>query len=125
MSELPRSKAPGWIYPNLASIGIYKTGGESWAEDTAKICANLSADLCRWAEGLADSGKGDSVVTTKLAEHWGQMTWANRFQEFVPDWSDPENIEAPLYELSNISDVTISMIASEFDAPCPLIEAYY
>ena len=121
---MPRDKAPGWIYPNLASIGIYKTGGDSWAEDTANICANLSADLCEWAENLADSPKGDGVNPTKLSEHWGQMTWANRFQEFVPNWSDPENIEAPIYDLGNISDVPVSMIVSENDQSCYWSEAY-
>jgi len=43
------------------------------------------------------------------------MTWANRFQEFVPDWSDPENIEAPLYQLGQISDVSVSMLVGEVD----------
>ena len=52
------------------------------------------------------------------------MTWANRFQEFVPNWSDPENIEAPIYDLGNISDVPVSMIVSENDQSCYWSEAY-
>ena len=43
---------------------------------------------------------------------------ANRFQEYVDDWSYPDKIEAPLYPIDQISKVPVSMFVADQDSVC-------
>ena len=118
-STLDLTKQPDYIYGNLTGQGIWKSGGDNWADETATICANLDQDLCDWAAEM-DSEIPQSI---KLGDHWNQMTWNNSFQSYVDDWSDPDNIAGTEYNLGNLDLLSVSMYVGENDAPCPPSEA--
>ena len=42
--------AAGIIKGELEKVGVYAIGTTTWTADKAKICADLSAELCQWAE---------------------------------------------------------------------------
>ena len=46
------------------------------------------------------------------------MVEATRFQEYVENWSNPGNMEAPLYPIDSISKVPVSIYVGEDDFLC-------
>ena len=78
-------------------------GGPNWDENVEKICELEDEEICLHAEYMEVSTSGIGVGT-KAPEHWAQMGWSARFQEFVDDWS-LDNTQAPLYPIEDISQV--------------------
>ena len=118
------SKATGYIYQNLASIGIYSTGGDGWDTKVTTICdSSLPADICEWARAETTSdkaGKSSQPVqrgVTKLTDHWSQQLPAGQFQQFVDNWSETNKIGTP-YNLEGISKIEVSTFVGESDAIC-------
>ena len=50
--------------------------------------------------------------------HFSQIREAVRFQEYVENWSNPGNMEAPLYRIDQISKVPVSIYVGEIDFIC-------
>ena len=107
-------EAAGYIIGELANIGIYATGTSTWAADKTKICAELSAELCQWAE----SQPADAYNPLKNDDAWKQTSEAGRYQQYVDNWSSPGNTEGTLYALEEISTVPVSMYVGSADAIC-------
>jgi len=42
-------KYPGFVYQDLASIGVWTVGGENWDDNVEKICDELTEEHCEWA----------------------------------------------------------------------------
>ena len=102
----------GYIKNALNGIGIYASGDTTtWEADVAKICDELSSDLCAWAQGLAT----DEANSLKVEDHAMQTGEAKRFQEYVDNWSSPDNIEGTLYPIDTIDTVPVSIFAAEND----------
>ena len=52
-------------------------------------------------------------------DHWVQARLTRRFQHFVEDWAHPDNYEAELYDLSNVT-MPMSLFIGEKDGACSL-----
>lgn len=117
--EIPDYKRPGYVYQPLTSIDIWKSGGFGWEEEKDAICDNFSADLCDWTNYFNEK----TTTSIKLEEHVNQVGWANVFQEFVDDWSDPDNIYGKPYQIEEIEDVEVSLIVARNDQICPYGQA--
>ena len=69
---------------HFKEYGIYAFGGPNWDQDLATICANFDQEICDYASGCA----GGEPVSLNTNVHWAQNVVIQRFQEYVPDYTD-------------------------------------
>ena len=108
----PESKWEDTLF-SFPSIGVYDLYGPHWDRDHTTICNQLGQQACDYA--TCDWCQPMSVQSES---HWWQNTYADRFQEYAPNWEDGER-ETALIDLSSINKVPISMLVGTADMTCP------
>ena len=73
-----------YIVDEMEKLGIYAVNSSTWDADVARICGEASEELCEWAK---NEHTGLHASSLKQANHWLQINEANRFQEYVDNWS--------------------------------------
>ena len=106
----------------LWDSGVYSYLGPTWDEDVDKVCGSVGFWNCRVFRSNYFSTR--QPFSSRIYDHWMQISQARRFQEFVEDWDYPNNYEAPLYPMEDISIIPVSMIIASDDPVCPAERAY-
>ena len=93
-------------------MGIYWIGGITWAADVENICANGAEDLCGFAGFMLDFFPYS--LNINIFDQEFQNFEAQRYQEYVKDWSVPDNMIAEEFDLESIT-IPISIMVAEYD----------
>ena len=95
--------------------GVYAKVGPTWEDDLDTLCTSFGWDNCAYYRNI---NANQQAMSFKTDAHWYQNTLTQRFQKFVEDWSYPDNFEADLIPIENISQMPISLFVGLFDFVC-------
>lgn len=102
----------------MALAGVYAQKGPNW--DIEEICAKANAEVCTAARVTNDIPY--QPLGYKIWDHNNQISTSGRFQSYVSDWSDTQQV-GELYDLEAITSVPITLIIGENDLTCPASDA--